>query len=175
MDPADQDVSRAGGSGPLISVMSLLRYIAGFSKVDLVSWHWVQIVFDWTSLFHCEQAKNNGWFRLDHFRTLVLVKPSRHAELLFSYAFQEHDGMIKRPRLPEAMAGSDDLLTNTFLGQLKVWGRTFLWKCLFMILQHCLVLSVGLCSRGAVQEAGMIFESIFWTFLLCKVQKKTRA
>lgn len=106
VDPADQDVSRAGGSGPLISVMSLLRYIAGFSKVDLVSWHQVQIVFDWTSLFHCEQAQNNGWFRLDHFRTLVLIKLSRHAELPFSYAFQEHDGMIKRPRLPEAMAGS---------------------------------------------------------------------
>jgi len=44
----------------------------------------------------------------------MLNKPSRHEKPPFSYAFQEHDSMIKRPRLPEAAAGSDDLLTNKF-------------------------------------------------------------
>lgn len=180
MDLGYQDVSGAGGSAPLTSIMSLLRYIAqrylwGLWELDLLSWHLVQIKFNWTSLLHCEQAKNDGRFALDHFRTVVLVKPSRHEEPPFSYVFQERDGMIKRLKLPKAMAGGDDLLTNKFWGQLKAWGCIFLWKCLFMTLQYCLILSVGLCSTSAAQEAGTIFKSIFWTFLLYRLQKNTGA
>lgn len=131
-------------------------------------WYLVQVLIKQWACFTVSRPKM--MHGLDCFRTVVLIKRNRHAEPSFSCAFQEHGGMIKRPRLPET--GSSDLLTNKFWGQLKVWGCKFLWKCLFVTLQYRLILSVGVCSMSAVQEARVIFKNLFWTFLLYGVQKK---